>query len=329
MPAMDTAARMRMMVNGYQVSQALSVAASLRLSDLLADGPASGADLAAATGTHEGSLRRLLRALVALGVYDRNDDGRFVLTELGATLRHDVAGSVAAWAEFVGRPYYQRAWAGLADSVRTGENAFQRVHGTSVWAYRADRPDEQAIFDRAMTALSAPVADAVAAAYDFGRFATVIDIGGGGGFLLAAILRRHASAKGVLFDQPDVVAAAQPPDRCDVVGGDFFAAVPAGGDAYLLKSVIHDWPDDEAVAILRNCRRAMTGDAVLLLVEQLLDRAPDPTRTAFSDLNMLVAPGGQERELAEYSRLLEAAGFRLGDAVPTGTDVFLIEGFPA
>jgi hypothetical protein len=325
---MNPAARMRMMVNGFQVSQSLAVAASLHLSDLLADGPRTGAELAAATGTHEPTLRRLLRALLAVGVYEREDDGRFALTELGATLRHDVPGSVAGWAELIGRPYYLQAWAGLADSVRTGENAFARLHGTSVWTFRADHPDELAIFDRAMTALSAAVADAVATAYNFSRFGTVVDVGGGRGGLLAAILARHPAVRGVLFDRPDVVATAEPVERCTAVGGDFFAAVPTGGDAYVLKAVIHDWPDDEAVAILRTCRRAMADEGVLLLVEQLLDQAPDPVRTAFSDLNMLVIPGGQERELAEYGRLLDAAGYRLGRTVLTGTDVFVIEGLP-
>jgi hypothetical protein len=326
---MDAVARMRAMVNGYQVSHALSVAASLGLSDLLAEGPRTPAELAAATGTHEPTLLRLLRALTAVGVYERQNDGRFALTELGATLRSDVPGSVAGWARLVGRPSYVRAWAGLEDSVRTGENAFTRVHGTSVWEYRAARAEEQAVFDGAMTSLSAPVIEAVARAYDFGRFGSVVDVGGGRGHQLAAILVRYPGLRGVLFDQPEAVANVTPGERTSVVGGDFFAAVPEGCDAYLLKAVLHDWPDEQCVAILRSCRRAMAPDGVVLLVEQVLDLAPDPVRTAFSDLNMLVAPGGRERELAEYGSLLTAAGFSLGRAVPTGTDVFVIEALPA
>ncbi|WP_448628263.1 methyltransferase [Geodermatophilus sp. URMC 64] len=325
---MDAVPRMRAMLNGFQVSYAVSAATSLGLSDLLAVGPRTVAELAEATGTHEPTLRRLMRALAAVGVYEHAGDGRFALTELGATLRRDVPGSLAGWAELIGRPSYVAAWTALADSVRTGDNAFARVHGTSVWEFRARRPAEQEIFDRAMTSLSAAVADAVAASYDFGRFGTVVDVGGGRGGLLTAVLARHPTVRGVLFDQPDVVAAAGLGERCTAVGGDFFAGVPEGGDAYVLKAVIHDWPDEEAVAILANCRRAMAPSGVLLLVEQLLDLAPDPVRTAFSDLNMLVAPGGRERELDEYGTLLSAAGFRLGRAVPTGTDVFVIEGFP-
>jgi hypothetical protein len=325
---MDASARMRAMVNGYQLSQALSAAAALRLSDLLADGPCTAAELAGASGTHEPTLRRLLRALVAVGVYERGDDGRYALTELGAVLRSDVPGSLTGWAELIGRPYYVQTWAGLLDSVRTGENAFARIHGTSVWEYRVARPDESAVFDRAMTSTSGAVVDAVATAYDFGRFGTVVDVGGGRGHQLAAILARHPGVHGVLFDQPEAVAAVTPGDRVRTVGGDFFSAVPEGGDAYVLKAVLHDWPDEESVAILRSCRRAMAPSATLLLVEQVLDLAPDPVRTALSDLNMLVMPGGQERELAEYEALLSAAGFRLGRAVPTGTDVFVIEGLP-
>jgi SAM-dependent methyltransferase len=325
---MDAVARMRAMVNGYQVSHALSVAASLGLSDLLTDGPRTPAELADAAGVHEPTLRRLLRALATVGVYERQDDGRFALTELGATLRSDVPGSVAGWATLIGRPYYASAWTALGDSVRTGDNAFAHVHGTSVWDYRAVRPEEQAVFDRAMTSISAPVIDAVAGAYDFGRFGTVVDVGGGRGHQLSAILERHPSVRGVLFDQPGAVAGVAPRERMSVVGGDFFAAVPEGCDAYLLKAVLHDWPDEESVAILRTCRRAIAPGGVVLLVEQLLDLAPDPVRTAFSDLNMLVSPGGRERELAEYGSLLSAAGFSLGRAEPTGTDVFVIEALP-
>lgn len=332
---MDAAGRMRAMINGYQVSQALCVAATLGISDLLADRSRHAADLAAATGAHEPTLVRLLRALECVGVYARNADGFFSNTELGEVLRSDVPGSLMGWASLVGRPYYVQAWAGLEGSVRTGENAFTRVHGSSVWEWRSGHSEEQAIFDRAMTALSGVVAEAVVAAYDFGRFATVVDVGGGRGGLLTAVLSRYPTVRGVLFDRPEVVAAAAPllergrvAERCRVVGGDFFDAVPEGADAYLLKAVVHDWPDDKSISLLRTCRRALTGHGTLLLVEQLLGAGPDPARTAFSDLNMLVAPGGQERDEQEYSRLLAAAGFGLRRVVPTGTDVFVLEAEP-
>jgi hypothetical protein len=268
-------------------------------------------------------------------VYERRDDGTLALTELGQTLRSDVPGSMAAWARFIGRPYYWQAWTGLEHSVRTGENAFTAVHGTSVWEYRTVRPDEERIFDAAMTGLSAAVATAVAEAYDFGTVDRLVDVGGGRGHLLAAALRRHPALRGILFDQPAVVARAGEvlsgagvADRCEIVGGSFFESVPDGGEVYLLKSVIHDWPDEESVAILAVCRRSVPPNGRLLLVEQLLEEGPDPVRTAFSDLNMLVAPGGRERTRAEYDTLLAAAGFRLERAVPTGTDSFVLEAVP-
>ncbi len=332
---MDTAKQLRQLVNGYQVSQAVHVAATFGISDLLAAGPRDVADLARATSTHGPTLARLMRALETVGVYASDAEGRYANTELGELLRDDVEGSLGGWAAFVGTPAYWQAWAGLVDSVRTGENAFNAVHGMPVWEYRRQRPKDQEIFDRAMTSMSGAFARAVVTAYDFGRFETVVDVGGGAGKLLAVILERYPAVRGVLFDQPDVVAgagqvlaAAGVADRCETVGGSFFESVPSGGDAYLLKAIIHDWPDAESIEILRICRQAIPADGVLLLVEQLLGDGPDTVRAAFSDLNMLVGPGGQERTVAEYAALFEAAGFALTRVVETGTSVFVIEAAP-
>jgi hypothetical protein len=324
------------LVTGYQVSQALHVAATMGLCDLLADGPRSVAELAEAAGADARSLARLMRALVAVGLYVSDGDERFSNTELGDGLRADAPRSVASRARLAGRAFHWRAYGSLEHSIRTGESAFVAVHGESVWDYLAKRPDEQKVFDEAMTALSQAVADEVVDAYDFGRFGTVVDVGGGRGMLLAAVLSRYSSVDGVLFDQPDVVAGAHEllsasgvSQRCRVVGGSFFDSVPEGGDAYLLKSVIHDWPDAESVEILRTCRRSMPTHGRLLLLEQLLDESPDPVRTAFSDLTMLVMAAGQERTTDEYRSLLAAAGFDLTRTVSTGTDVFIIEAAPA
>jgi hypothetical protein len=333
---MDTFRELHRLITGYQVSQAVHVAATLGLSDLLADGPRSVAELAEATGADARSLTRLMRGLAAVGLYVSDGEERFANTELGDAFRTDVPRSVAGWARAVGRPHHWQAYASLEHSIRTGENAFATVHGESVWDYLAKRPGEQRVFDEAFTSLSQAVAAEVVDAYDFGRFGTVVDVGGGRGMLLAAVLARYPSVNGVLFDQPAVVAgahellsAAGVSQRCRVVGGSFFDAVPEGGDAYLLKSVIHDWPDAESVEILRTCRRSMPAHGRLLLVEQLLDESPDPVRTAFSDLTMLVTAGGQERTTDEYRSLLAAAGFDLTRTVPTGSDVFMIEAAPA
>jgi hypothetical protein len=311
------------------------VAATLGLSDLLADHPLTSAELAVATQSHERTLERLLRVLVGVGVYEELPDGRYRSTDVGAGLRSDVPGSLRPWASYVGRPPYWQAWSSLLHSVRTGENAFTAVHGQSVWEYRLEHPEDGVAFDASMTALSAAVAESVVSAYDFDRFTSVVDVGGGQGALLATILRHHTSLRGTVFDQPVVVAGA--PEllaqagvgaRCTVVGGSFFDEVPAGQDCYLLKSVVHDWDDARALDILRTCRRAMTGDATLLLVERLLTSGASGLDVALQDLNMLVAPGGQERTEDEYAALLDAAGLRLTRTIPTTSGVSLIEATP-
>lgn len=323
------------LVTGYQATQAVSVAATLGLSDLLAAGPRSVAELADATGTDERALARLMHVLTVLGLYVRAEDGRFTATELGVALQTDAPQSVAGWVRFVGRPFHWQAYGALEQSIRSGETAFPSVHGESMWEYMSKHPTDRQLFDAAMTSMSQAVADEVAEAYDFGRFATVVDVGGGRGQMLSAILVRHPTVNGVLFDQPQVVAdapatlsAAGVSDRCRVVGGSFFDSVPDGADAYLLKSVIHDWADAEAVEILHVCRQAMPPHARLLLLEQLLDESPDPVRTALSDLTMLVMAGGRERTSAEYRSLLAAGGLELTRTVPTPSATFVIEAVP-
>jgi hypothetical protein len=326
---------MRRLVNGFQVSEAIRVAAALRVSDLLANGPRDLADLANATGCHPDSLYRLLRALASLGVYEELSDRRFATTPLGETLESGRSESLAPWAEHTSRPYVRQAWAGLLESVRTGENAFARVHGQSVWDYRAEHPDEGALFDAGMVSFAATAATMVLDAYDFAAFATVVDVGGGHGGLLAEILSRNPSQRGVLFDQSHVIAGAPAvlgargvEGRCQLIAGSFFETVPPGGDAYILKSIVHDWEDAEALTILRNCRGAMNGSALLLLVERDLGEANQDPAVKFSDLNMFVSPGGRERTEQEYDALLSASGLRRTRTVPTAGDVMVIEAAP-
>jgi len=324
------------LVNGYQVSQAIHVAATLGIADRLKDGPRSAADLAAATGAHAGSLYRLLRALAAVGVFREDDNQRFALTPMGDCLRAGAADPVGPWAAFIGRPYFWHAWGHLLHGVRTGENAFRHLHGTDVWAYRAAHAEESAIFDRAMTAISRGVIDAIVGAYNFALFPCVVDVGGGQGALLAAILSSHAATRGILFDQPHVVAGAEEllrkagvAERCEVVGGSFFERVPEGGDAYLLKAILHDWEDDAAIAILRACRCAMRPGRRLLVLERLIAPPNEMADAKFSDLNMMVSPGGRERTREEFDALFAAADFRLVAVAPTGTRLSVIEGLPA
>jgi hypothetical protein len=325
----DEAEQLRRLGMGFQVSQAIHVAARLGIADLLLDGPRTSDELAAATDTHADSLYRLLRALATIGVLHEQPRGRFALTPMGERLRSDVEGSFAGWARFMGRPYFWEAWTALEHSVRTGENAFRAVHGTDVWTYRSQHPDESAIFDGAMASRTGAANCSILAAYDFSRFGIVADIGGGNGTLLAALLAANPQMRGILFDQPHVVAGAADvlapvANRCKVVGGSFFESVPGAADAYLLKWIIHDWEDSESVAILSACRAAMDGGSVLV-IERIVGPPNEDPDTAFSDLNMLVAPGGRERTLGEFERLFAAAGLALQGTTSTASGNHVIE----
>jgi hypothetical protein len=321
-----SSAELRRLVGGDRISQAIHVAAALGIGDLLEDGPRTSDDLATASGADADALYRLLRALASIGVL-REDDGKlFALTELGDGLRTNAPDSIADWARYVGRPYFRAAWSALTDSVRTGENAFRLVHGVDVWEYRAQRPEESTLFDRAMAGNSRLMIDALLAAYDFGRFGTIVDVAGGNGALLRALLDAYPNLHGILFDQSHVVAGVDLGERGKVVAGSFFESVPEGGDAYLLKWIIHDWEDEEAAAILRTI---LQRNATVLVIERLVGAPNEGSETKFSDLNMLVGPGGMERTLEEFDALFAAAGYRLADVTPTAGPMVVLEAVPA
>lgn len=324
--ATDPATTLHRLVTGYQVSQAIHVAATLGIADLLADASRTGDELAALTNTHPPTLYRLLRALASVEVLHELDGRRFELTPLGEPLRSDVPGSMVDLAAYMGRPYRLQAWGGLLHSVRTGENAFRHVYGTDVWTYRSTRPDESAIFDRAMTSLSRGATAALLAAVDFGGFRTVVDVGGGNGALLAAILAAHRHVQGVLFDQPHVVSGAAAllehagvADRCRMVGGSFFESVPEHADAYVLRAVIHDWDDAASIRILTAVRHALADNGRVLIVEYMIAPPNEGREAKFSDLNMLVGPGGRERTREEFAALLDASGLRLARVIAAGS----------
>jgi hypothetical protein len=329
---MSAAAELTRLVNGFQVSQAISVAATLGIADLLADGPRTSDELAAATDCHADALYRVLRALASVGVLAEGEGRAFELTEMGEHLRSDAPESIAGWAAHVGRPYYFQAWGNLVHSVRTGESAFRVVHGVDAWEYRARHPEEGAFFDRGMTDLATRATAGVLESHDFSGYRTVVDVGGGHGALLAAVLARNPGQQGVLFDLPHVVEGAGPvleaagvADRCRVESGSFFDSAPEGGDAYILKSVLHDWDDDGALKILRACRRAMAEGATLVVVERDLGPPNEAPQGKFSDLNMLVVLGGRERTVDEYGQLFAATGFELTGATLTGGGLSVIE----
>lgn len=323
------------LVFGKCVSMAISVAAKLRIADKLAAGPRSAADLARETGAHAPSLYRLLRALAGVGVFAEDADGRFRLTPMAEYLRTGVPGSLRGVADYCGSDWSWRAWGHLLDSVRTGETAFDRVFGEPCFDYLAKHPEDSAVFNEGMTGFSSMVAPAVAEAYDFSKFGTVVDVGGGHGILLTTILKSFPTVRGVVFDAPHVVEGATEPiraaglaDRCRTEGGDFFRVVPAGGDAYLMKHIIHDWPDDKATTILKNCRKAVNPGGKLLLVEIVIKPGNEPDVGKIIDLEMLVLPSGRERTEAEYAKLFAGAGWKLTRVVPTKSPMQVVEGEP-
>ncbi|MGY1691198.1 methyltransferase [Geodermatophilus sp. SYSU D01105] len=323
------------LVRGYQRSQALTVAARLGIADLLRDGPRPVADLARATATHEPTLYRLLRALAAIGVFVEGEERTFSLGATGQYLRTDHPLSVDPLARMFCAAYEWRAWGELLHSVRTGENAARHALGVDVWEYRRQHPEEQEVFDAAMRTLSRALTAGFLAAHDFGRYRVLADVGGGTGALLSSVLRAHPGLRGLLFDQPQVLAGAGDvlreagvADRVTVVPGDFFAEVPDGADAYLLSRILHDWPDDEARAILRRVRAALGPEAVLLVHDAVVGPPNTDARVAFLDLMMLVSAGGRERTEAEWRELFEATGLRWQGAVRVGPNSSLVTAVP-
>jgi hypothetical protein len=309
------------LADGYLSTQLLYVAAALGLADLLVDGARSADELATKVGARPDPLRRVLRGLAADLVLDELPDDRFALTPVGALLVDGAPGSLRGAVLARGRLYYA-AFGGLLDAVRDGTTPFERVYGEPFFEHLAAHPAETAAFRASMADRSAREAAAVVAAYDFGRFRRLVDVGGGPGVLLRAVLAAAPGLDGLLFDRPEVVEGSTLP----AAGGDFFTAVPGGADAYLLSRVIHDWDDADAVAVLRTCRQAMSMDATLLLVEAVLPvRAVDEPAAVRMDLHMLALLRGRERTAAEFAALLADAGLVLARVVPTGAGVHVLE----
>lgn len=334
-PAIPPRAVMMGIVSGYWKSQAVYVAARLGLADLLKDGPLSAAQLAERTGTHAPSLYRLLRALASDGIFAEDAQGRFALTPLGQCLRTDVPDSIHAMAVMSCEEHY-RAWGELLYSVQTGKTAFDHVFGKPIFDYLAEHPREGQIFDNAMVSVHGGETPATLEAYDFGGIRTLVDIGGGNGSLLTATLQRYPALRGILYDRAHVVERARPlleragvANRCTVMAGDFFQSAPPGGDAYLMRHIIHDWDDERCRTILRHVRSVIPAGGRLLVVESVIPPGNAPSFAKYLDLTMLVVPGGKERTEAEYRELFLASGFRLARIVPTRAEVSVIEGAPA
>lgn len=318
-------------------SQAIHVAAELRIADLLADGPRTSADLAAVTGTDAAALHRLLRALVTLDVCREREDGSFAITPLGSLLGTDNAGSLRSWAIWWGSHLWP-VWGNLLSSVRTGHSARSLLTGTEGFAHLDRDPEAAAVFNGALVELTRLACANIVQAYDFSRLKQIVDVGGGYGELLGTILRANPAASGVLFDLPHALDGARQhfekaglASRCQFLVGDFFESVPGGADAYVLKSVLHDWNDERSRQVLTNCRRALGAGARLLVIEQVLpdrlENSPTHRSLACSDLTMLVAHAARERTRADYEDLLNATGFVVARIIPAGPTFSVIETF--
>jgi hypothetical protein len=324
------------LINGYQVSQALYVAATLGIADRLRHGPCGAPALAAALAVDVHALYRLLRALAAAGVFCEDDQRRFALTEMGACLYADAPESLGDRAAYIGRPTDWEVWGHLLDSVQSGQPAFPPLHqGQSIWEWRAGHPEENTLFNRVMAAESQRTAHALLAAYDFGQFPTVADLGGGNGAFLAALLAHYPGVHGLLFDQPHVVAGAAPvleqagvAARCTIVGGSFFDAIPPGCAAYILKAVLNSFGDTTRQALLRQVRTVCTATTRLLVLEYVVGPPNDDLSTKLLDLAMLLRTGGAQHTREEWAALFAAGGFRLASITPSPLGPCVLEGVP-
>jgi len=321
------------MASGYWVSQSLYVAAKLGIADELKSGSKSCEELASSAGVHPRLLYRVMRALASVGVFAEKEQGYFNLTPFAACLQSDVPGSMRALVIMLGEEHYQ-AWGDVLYSLRTGGSAFEHLYGMPLFEYYAQNPEPGKIFDEAMTKNSSAENFEIVASYDFSGIHKLVDIGGGQGSLIASILKANPKMQGILFDLPYVIEGAKNfieaegvSQRCSLVGGDFLEEVPSGGDAYMLKRVIHNWDDKSTLSILKNCHRAMVENGKLLVVEQVIPHGNEPCFGKFTDLMMMVMfPGARECTEPEYRALFEASGFKVIKIVPIRENMSLIEG---
>jgi len=324
----------KQMFGGSWITQGIWVAAELGIADLLTDGPRTARELAENTHTDDNALYRVLRALASVGIFAEDAQGRFSLTPLAILLRTDGVASQRPFAIMMGAEFHG-AWGELLHSVRTGEPGFEKKFGMPFFPYMTEHPHRHSIYDSAMGNFGKAECKSVLDAYDFSAFNIVVDVGGGSGLFLAAMLNQYPALNGVLFDLPAVadrarssILGSELSGRCRIEGGDFLTSVPAGADAYVMQHIIHDWQDDEAITILRNCREAMKVDGRILVIEMVIPPANEPGFIKWLDLMMLLI-GGRERTQEDYSRLFWAAGLKLNRVIPTVSEVSILEGIRA
>jgi hypothetical protein len=325
---------MLQLLNGVHVAGAVSCLAQLGIPDLVEDGPRSAEELASQTGTNPQALYRLMRATACVGVLAEGPDGTFSETPMSAVLRSNAKPSLRALAIMGGREWHGRGWSRLEYCVRTGKQALDQVYGAHVFEYFKQNPEEAQIFNDTMTALSMIDGPAVAEAYDFDGIHSIVDVAGGHGLLLATILARNPHLKGTLYEVPHVLDGCRNGpltpvmERCTLASGDMFASVPAGADVYIMKHIIHDWPDDLCVKILTACRKGVNAGGKLLVVDNVIQPGNHFSPGKFLDLQMLIFPGGCERTEKQFRDLFAAAGWRLSRIIPTAAADSIVEGVP-
>jgi len=330
--SLPPSAQLMQIIFGFMTPQAIAVVAKLGVADLLKDQPKTVDELAQATGAHSRSLYRIMRALASVGIFAEDDSGRFRLTPMAEPLRSDAPDSLRNLVIFFASEWHWRVWSQLSHCAESGQPAFENIYGKPYFEYLAENPAPASVFNEAMTSFSAAVSGAVVDGYDFGEITRLVDVGGGHGLLLSAILKKYPQMTGVLFDAASVIDGASVikvsgvAGRCELVSGDFFASVPAGGDAYIMKHIIHDWEDERALTILKNCHGAMTENGKVLVVETVIPEGNAPSLGKFLDLEMLMFLHSYERTEVEYRALFERAGFRLNRIVPTQSLHSVIEG---
>jgi hypothetical protein len=315
---------------GSWQARALAVATELGLADLLAEGPLHIDELVRRTNTNIFGLFRLLRALESVGIFSQISPGVFDNSATSACLIKGVAGSQRALvlSSFSKGNGVFEAWVDLDHAVKSGTPSFEKAYGYDFWEFGRRHPEAGTLFDDSVRSASEAMTPAVTAAFDWGQFPVIADIGGGIGTQLASILDAASSSKGILFDQPHVTAKSIPHDRMEVLAGDFFASVPTGADAYVLRWILHDWSDAEAATILQSLRRSLKPTARLILVEFVVPEGAGFDFSKWADLQMLVLVGGRERTELEFRSLLMASGFDLCEVVGTATPVKLLVARP-
>ena len=339
-PQLPPAIILRQLAFVMRASRALYAAAELGLADILSAGAMTSEEIAAKAGADGPTMRRLMRALVAHGVFEEPEFDRFCLNAAGELLRRDIPRSQRAGVLFTAGKMRWELWSDFLECVRTGQAAVERAFGKTIFERFAENPQESALFSEAMASYSAALSAPLMAAYDFGSRRRIADIGGGTGRLIADILAAHPGTRGILFDLPHVVAGAPPllaasgvEARCEVVGGSFFHGVPPGADTYMMRAILHDWDDERSVAILKSIRKAMAEDAIVLIMEHVLPEKAEAGRAVDSyllDLEMLVnTPGGRERSKSEFGEILKAGGFGTPRLVQTTTATSIVEARPA